>query len=95
MGTLIDESYKNYLDKITTKELSGFSNNIIKRLEQTNFTGETAHKIRMLINEIKHGKFDDFHENSYPLPRMELVKRLKELDLNFMAKGIMNGVYDE
>lgn len=79
----IDEAYQRFYDNIGTTELSTFSKTIVKELEKIN-----GPQVESLIDEIKLGKFDDYHKDAYAFPRMELVDRLSVLGLHDLAKKI-------
>ncbi len=51
--------------------------------------------LKELIEEAKAGEFHDFLNNKYALPKMILVKKLREKGLKDIAIQVVNGEYDE
>ena len=51
--------------------------------------------ISSLIEEVKAGHFDDYHKNSYAFPKMELVDRLRTVNLQDIAEDVQSGKYDD
>lgn len=89
MVSEIDKAYQRILEKTETTKLSEFTEEVIMLLEKLK-----RPELTELINELKEGKFDDFHVNAYPLPKMELVDRLQALKIWGLATDIQMGLFD-
>ena len=85
----IDKAFERFVDKIEITKLSEDSKRIIVDLKKLNNP-----ELEPLIAELEQGYFYDYHRDSYPFPRMELVDRLYVLGLHDMAKKIIDGGYD-
>lgn len=85
----IDKAYERFVDNITTDELSDFTKEIIKELHKLDRVD-----LFVLIEELKQGKFDDYHRDAYAFPKMELVDRLRALKIWGLATDIQMGLFD-
>ena len=85
----IDKTYKRFVDNITTTKISDSAKRIIMELQKLN-----RDDLFVLIEELKEGKFDDYHKDAYALPKMELVDRLRALNIWDLATDIQVGKYD-
>ena len=85
----IDDAYKSFVDNITTNKLSESTKRIIIELQKLN-----RNELYVLIEELKQGKFDDYHVGAYAFPKMELVDRLRALEIWGLATDIQMGLFD-
>jgi len=85
----IDKAYQRMLDKMETVELSDSTKRIIMELQKLN-----RPNLFVLIEELRRGKFDDYHKDAYAFPKMELVDRLRALNVWDIATDIQMGKYD-
>lgn len=85
----IDKAYQRMLDKMETVELSDSTKRIIIELQKSN-----RPNLFVLIEELRQGKFDDYHKDSYAFPKMELVDRLRALKIWGLATDIQMGLFD-
>lgn len=51
--------------------------------------------IEQIIAEAKAGEFHDFKNEKYDMPKVELVRLLREAKLDKLAKRVINGDFDE
>jgi len=85
----IDKAYGRFVENITTDKLSESTKEIIQRLESLNRAD-----LFVLIEELKQGKFDDYHKDAYAFPKLELVDRLRTLKIWGLATDIQMGLFD-
>jgi len=76
--------------KIETITIGKGSQRILIKLKSFN-----RDDLEELISEIEKGYFDDYHKDSYAFPKMELVDRLRKLELWDIALAVQSGLYDD
>jgi hypothetical protein len=60
----IDKAYDRFVENITIDELSDSTKRIIIELQKLN-----RDELYVLIEELKQGKFDDYHRDAYAFYR--------------------------
>lgn len=85
----IDKAYDRFVENITIDELSDSTKRIIIELQKLN-----RDELYVLIEELKQGKFDDYHRDAYAFPKMELIDRLRALKIWGLATDIQMGLFD-